>query len=213
MNRPMPPETLGQFVSDFPLTFAPALDMPLWVKETFLEPKSKLFNQDHYHLFDYMDGQIGFLWAASGFNSKGRHVIGMTEDLVFRSHKWAKWRQEQQMQEWFGLHIPEYLITLSADYWASCSHNEACMLVEHELYHIAHGSDEYGMPGFNKDNGLAKLEIRGHDVEEFVGVVRRYGTGHPEGKLAELVKVANQKPEVANIDIAHACGTCLKLVA
>jgi hypothetical protein len=213
MNRPIPPETLGQFVGDFPLTFAVALDMPLWVKHTFLEPDSKLFNQDHYHLFDFMDGQIGFLWASTGYSSKGRFVIGQTEQLLFRCNKWQKWRQEQQMHEWFGLVLPEFIITLDAEYWSTCGHNDACALIEHELYHIAHAKDQFGMPAFNRDTGLAKLEIRGHEVEEFIGVVRRYGTGHPEGKLAQLVKAANDKPEIANIDIAHACGTCLRLVA
>lgn len=213
MNRPMPPKDIGQMIGSYPVSFMPALDMPLWVRDTFLEPKSKLFNQNHYHLYDYIDMRIGFLWAATGFDSKRRHVIGQAEQLLFRCNKWQKWRQEQQMMEWFGVSMPEFVITLSADYCFQCSDAEFCALVEHELYHLGHANDQYGMPAFNRDNGWPKIEIVGHDVEEFVGVVRRYGTGHPESKLSELVKAANTKPEVARVDIANACGTCLKLVA
>lgn len=210
-NRPMPPKDIGELNGDYPVNFMPALDLPLWVLSTFLEPKSKLFNQDHYHLADFMDGQICFLWAAGGYESKGRYILGQTEELVFRASKWVKWRQEQQMMEWFGMNLPEFLITLDASYCAQCSDIEFCALVEHELSHIGH-EHKGEMPQFNRDNGLPKLRMVSHDVEEFVGIVRRYGV--PKGsKLDEMVKAANAGPEIANIHIAQACGTCLRLVA
>jgi len=212
MNRPMPPSDIGKLNGDYPINFTAALDMPFWVKQTFLEPKSKLFNQGHYHLYDFMDGQIGFLWAAGGYESKGRYVAGQCEELVFRCNKWQKWRQEQQMMEWFGMNLPEYIITLDASYCAECSDDAFCALVEHELYHIGH-EHKGDMPQFNRDTGLPKLCMRGHDVEEFVGVVERYGVGSPDGHLAKMVRAANKGPTVSRVDIAHACGTCLKLVA
>jgi hypothetical protein len=178
------------------------------VRETFMSPDSKLYNPDHFHLFDALDGQIAFLWAASGYESKGRTIIGLTEELTFRTHKWGKWRQEQQMMQWFGMLMPDFLITLDARYCAQCSDTDFCALVEHELYHIGQEFRD-SMPLFHRDTGLPKLAIRGHDVEEFVGVVRRYGTGHPEGKLSELVKAGTAKPEIAQVHIAQACGTCL----
>lgn len=213
MIRPMPPKDIGEFKGEYPVNFMPALDMPLWVLDTFLDPRSKLFNQDHYHLFDSVEnGMIGFLWAASGFDSKGRHVIGQAEELVFRCNKWQKWRQEQQMMEWFGVSMPEFVITLDASYCSQCSDTEFCALVEHELSHIGHEHNEFDMPVFHRDSGLPKLKIRGHDIEEFVSVVRRYGV--PKGsKLEEMVKAANSKPEIAQINIAQACGTCLLKVA
>jgi hypothetical protein len=81
---------------------------------------------------------------------------------------------EQQMHEWFG-RIPKYIITLAADYCEQCNDLEFCALVEHELYHIAQATDDFGAPKFNKETGQPVLKLRGHDVEEFVGVVRRYG--------------------------------------
>jgi hypothetical protein len=48
--------------------------------------------------------------------------------------------------------------------------------------------------------------IKGHDVEEFVGVVRRYGPG---ADVQRLIDAAKAPPEVAKLNIARACGTCL----
>ncbi|WP_435530224.1 putative metallopeptidase [Phyllobacterium ifriqiyense] len=48
--------------------------------------------------------------------------------------------------------------------------------------------------------------LRGHDIEEFVGAVRRYGAETTQVKA--LVDAANAGPEIANVHIAQACGTC-----
>ena len=111
---------------------------------------------------------------------------------------------EQQMFDWFGC-VPAYIITLAADYCAQCSDADFCALVEHELYHIAQAKDQYGAPKFTQE-GLPKLEMRGHDVEEFVGVVRRYGAS-PD--VQALVDAANSPAEVGKLNISRACGTCL----
>lgn len=75
--------------------------------------------------------------------------------------------------------------------------------------HVAQALDEFGAPRFGKD-GKPKLKIRGHDVEEFVGVVKRYG---PSVDVKRLVDAANAGPELRLGNIAHACGTCLKVAA
>ncbi|MBN0712796.1 hypothetical protein JTM07_35940, partial [Pseudomonas aeruginosa] len=56
------------------------------------------------------------------------------------------------------------------------------------------------------EEGFPKLKLRGHDVEEFVGVVRRYG---PSKDVQHLIDAASRSPEVAKINISRACGTCL----
>jgi hypothetical protein len=187
-----------------PTAFRPAPEVLAWIQAEILAEGAALHNPDHAHL---VDADLAVLWAAGGFTSKMRQVIGTAEELMFRCNAWQRGRQEQQLEEWFG-RVPRFLITLDATYALACSDAEWCALVEHELYHIAQKTGLAGEPLFTKEGG-PQLAIRGHDVEEFVGVVRRYGVGHPGGKLAQLVAAANKQPEVSGYQLATACGTCL----
>lgn len=196
----MPPDALLLPDSIY-TSLAPTLDLAAWVQEIVLAEGGPLHNPDHSHL---IDADIGFLWASSAFAKRGRTVVGQAEQVMIRAGGWQKARQEQQLREWFG-HVPEFLITLAADYCAQCSDTEFCALVEHELYHIGQEQDEFGAPKFTKD-GMPRLAMRGHDVEEFVGVVQRYGAS---GDVSRLVVAAQSSPEVAQLNIARACGTCL----
>ncbi|MCP6695872.1 putative metallopeptidase [Pseudomonas donghuensis] len=198
MQRPIPPRDL---IESPWLILRPAPDVWEWIQQEILAVTGSIHNEDHAHL---IDANIGVLWASSGFAKQGRVVLGQAEQVMFRAGGWQKARQEQQMRDWFG-EEPDYLITLAADYCAECTDAEFCALVEHELYHIAQATDQYGAPKFTQE-GLPKLQMRGHDVEEFVGVVRRYGAGED---VQQLIDAASRPPEVAKINIARACGTCL----
>ncbi|MCP6691345.1 putative metallopeptidase [Pseudomonas donghuensis] len=198
MNRPLPAKDLFDSVW---LTLQPAPEVWEWIQQEIFASTGSIHNEEHAHL---IDANIGVLWASSGFSKQGRVVLGQAEQVMFRAGGWQKARQEQQMRDWFG-HEPEFLITLAGDYCAQCSEAEFCALIEHELYHIGHKLDKYGAPAFT-ESGMPKLEMRGHDVEEFVGVVRRYGPSHD---VQQLIDAASRPPEVAKINIARACGTCL----
>lgn len=204
-TRPMPPIDLGQVVPDgeSPKALVPAPDIRSWVINTILADDGALHNPDHKHL---LNANLCFLWGASSFAKAGRKVLGQAEQVMFRVGGWQKQRQEQQMIEWFG-HVPDFLITLAADYCAQCTDAEFCALLEHELYHIAHELDDFGAPKFTQ-YGAPKLRIVAHDVEEFIGVVRRYG---PSADVARLVDAAKAMPEVGRLNISRACGCCLKV--
>ena len=202
--RPKPPASfLSEFTPHIALT--PAVGLSEWINETILSDTGRLHNPDHGHL---IDADIRFMWASSGFTKKGRTVLGQAEEVAMRAGGWQKARIEQQMNEWFG-YTPKFIITLAGDYCSECTDLDFCALVEHELYHIAQATDEFGAPKFTQD-GEPKLAIRGHDVEEFVGVVRRYGAS---AEVQELVDAANNPAEVAHLDVARACGTCLLKLA
>jgi len=200
----MPPDTLVE-LSDFGIRLTPAPDVWEWITEQILSDNGSIHNPDHAHL---LDAPIRILWASSCFEKQDRTVLGQAESVMFRAGGWQKARQEQQMIDWFG-EVPDFLITLAADYCAQCTDAEFCALVEHELYHIAQKLDQYGAPKFKQD-GSPSLTLRGHDVEEFVGVVRRYGASED---VQQMIDAAAQPPEVAKINIARACGTCLLKLA
>lgn len=206
-SRPRPPDALVDAL--FGLRFAPAPELETWARETFIEEGGTLSNPHHAHL---RDADVGFLWASAGFASKGRRVLGMTErpEFLGRSHAWANARIEQQLSEWFPHRELDFLITIDGHYSTEADDASFCALIEHELYHCGHASDEFGVPAFRKD-GRPRFAIRGHDVEEFVGVAERYGA-NPD--LEALVRALAAGPTLSRAKIAHACGTCaLRIVA
>lgn len=200
----MPPADLGQFVGNSCKKLVPAPELRDWMVKTFIEEDGPLFNPDHKHL---LFARFECLWAATSFAKQTRNVVGQAEEVAFRVSGFQRWRQEQQLEEWFGA-VPDYLITVAGDYAAQANEAEYCAVLEHELYHIGQKRDAFGELEFDKE-GLPKLQIRGHDVEEFVGVVKRYGPGHQDGMLAQLVQAANARPDLSRIRISQACGTCL----
>lgn len=203
MDRPLPPASLLELsdLSSFGIRLTPAPEVWEWLQTEILADTGSIHNGDHAHL---IDADIRVMWASSAVSKKGRTVVGQAEEVTFRAGGWQKARMEQQMRDWFG-DVPAFIITLAADYCSQCSDADFCALVEHELYHIAQAKDQYGAPKFTQE-GLPKLEMRGHDVEEFVGVVRRYGAS-PD--VQALVDAANNPAEVGKLNISRACGTCL----
>jgi hypothetical protein len=203
MVRPQPPKSLQELseLSDFGIRLTPAPEVWEWIQGEILADTGSIHNEDHAHL---IYAPVRILWASSCFEKQGRTVLGQAESVMFRAGGWQKARQEQQMVDWFG-EVPDFLITLAADYCAQCTDAEFCALVEHELYHIAQKLDQYGAPKF-KEDGTPSLTLRGRDVEEFVGVVRRYGAST---EVQAMVDAANKPAEVGKLNISRACGTCL----
>ncbi|GGF24467.1 hypothetical protein GCM10011321_14810 [Youhaiella tibetensis] len=200
MNRPMPPhETLGNSAEP---VFAPAPELIAWARETFIDEGAPLLNEDHRHL---RWANIGALWTNVPNGHAGRRIVGQCEMGLPPTGKWGRARIERQLLDWFG-EVPTFLLTFDAEYASSCSDAQFMALVEHELYHAGQERDAFGAPRFSKKTGKPIYGIRGHDVEEFVGVVRRYGAS--AAHIEELVAAANADPEIARVEIARACGTC-----
>lgn len=205
MKRPRPPLVLLEERDLLAARFAPAPEVLEWLMATFIEEGGPLDNPEHAHL---LGADLCVLWAAGGYEKQQRRVLGTMELVSFRSSGWGKWRQEDQFLAWFG-RVPAFLMTLDAQYAARASDVEWCALVEHELYHVGQQMDAGGQPAFTKE-GQPKLCIRGHDVEEFLGVVRRYGA---HGAVKDMVEAAKRAPQVPHFTAAHACGTCIERAA
>jgi hypothetical protein len=218
LPRPMPPVGLaedggmvlpGSFTPATVDEFRPAPDLRDWVLATFVGDGGDLANPDHSHL---RFARVAWLWTNQDWTRKGRRVAGTAElGDPPPVAKWARGRWAQQMAGWFGGWwyglAPDFLITLDATICAGLSDAAFCALVEHELYHCAQERDEYDAPAFYQSSGLPKLTLRAHDVEEFVGVVARYGPGHSSNVQA-LVDAVAAGPTVAPAAIQAACGTC-----
>jgi hypothetical protein len=201
--RPGPPEEILE--DDAPgFLFEPAPDVVQWIRHTFLNEDSPLYNEEHIHL---QDAVIGILWTNCPNGRMGQTIASTAErGGGGQGNKWAKARATLQLYEWFG-GVPDFLIILDAMYCAHANDASFMALCEHEMYHCGQKKDEFGDPAFN-DDGLPIFTMRPHDAEEFVGVVRRYGVGAAAAGVAELVAAAGFAPSVAIADITAVCGTC-----
>lgn len=205
-DRPRPPRGLTEPTAT-PL-FAPAEDLRAWMMETFIDAEGPLANPDHDHL---VGAHIGVLWTNEEARRHGRWIMAQAEVPNFRGSPWAKARQEAQLAAWFGGE-PDFLLTFYAPFAAEVDHATWCALVEHELYHCGQETDRDGIPKWHRD-GSPRYGIRGHDVEEFIGVVRRYGAGASGRETRALVEAGKRAPEVAEAQLVEACGVCLKAAA
>ncbi len=204
LTRPRPPRHLSL---RYPDAFAPAPEMQAWAQAALIDDAGPVHNPDHGHL---ADAHLGFLWTNVENARGGRQVVGQAEVLSPRGGKWQVARVEHQLREWFG-DVPDFIITLDAVYAAAVDDPTFCALVDHELYHCGQMMRD-GEPVFHRD-GSPRFAMRGHDAEEFVGVVRRWGVGAAAGGVAALVAAARERPSIARAAIAGACGTCLKVAA
>ena len=200
--RPYPPQEM--FELDGP-DFVPCPELWNWIKQTFLDPDSPLFNEDHKHLIDYQYPKIAVMWAAGGFEQKGRMVIGQAEKVMINVGGWKKRRQEVQYEQWFGTQ-PEYLITLDAYYGSQANDADFCALIEHELYHIGVERDEDGEVIYSDHTGLPKHYLAGHDVEVFFGEIRQHGV---DSSVQRLLEIAKNAPFASETNIAACCGNCV----
>lgn len=196
MQRPMPPELHpgGAFMPDQD-------GLGAWARACFIDDGHPLTNPDHVHL---QQASIGWLWTNYTATAAGRFIAGEARIPRDGGSKWSQAMAAFQVEQWFG-HVPNFIITISTEAAAIMDDASFCALVEHELYHCAQAVDEFGAPRFNKE-GLPVYTIKGHDVEEFVSVVARYGSVDPA--VAAMVRAAQDGPTIGRASIAAGCGIC-----
>jgi len=186
-------------------SFDPAPELERWMRDCFINGGSPLWNPEHEHLELAI---LGVLWTDVPLTRHGNEVAAMVELPQAQGNKWARARFEQLLRQWFGDVNLSYLITFFGPTCDQLTDAQFCALCEHELLHCGVKMRD-GAP-VEDDEGNLTFALRGHDVEEFVSVVRRYGAGNAAGATAELVRVAQLPPEIASVDIARCCGNCLK---
>lgn len=199
----MPPPDLADRTR-YPEGFDPAPDFLRWIRDAFLDEGSTLYNYDHDHL---AEARIGVLWTNVLHTKNMRQVAATAEMPQVTGGKWVRARMDFQLREWFG-EEPEFLLTFDAVLAAQITAAQFCARVDHELYHCGQLRDAFGLPRFRRSDGRPLYGIRGHDAEEFVGVVERYGVGAASDGVARLVQAAQRPPTVAAVDLEYACGTC-----
>lgn len=202
-TRPHPPELLADDCAE---RTEPDARFAEWIRDTFLVADGALSNEAHGHL---LDARIGVLWTNAINVRQMRSILATAEIPQTMGSAWKRARAEQQMRDWF-LFVPDFVLTFYAPEVRLLDDRSFCALIEHELHHCAQAEGEHG-PKFDRETGEPIYAIRGHDVEEFTAVVRRYGPTSRD--VQNLVDAANSTPLLGDGPIDIACGTCARMAA
>jgi hypothetical protein len=200
-GRPYPPPGLRDIDRPYD-TFAPAPEVAKWAMATFVLDGAPLQNPDHAHL---ALANIEVMWTTVANIRQMRQVAGQMRTPFSQGDKWVKALYEFNLRQMFG-DVPDFIMTLDAVIASQMSNTQFCALVEHELYHAAQKVDRFGSPRFSED-GEPQFAIRGHDIEQFKGVRRRYGATTDDER--EYEAIAKLPPLLTTEKIDFACGTCL----
>lgn len=136
------------------------------------------------HLKEF-EADIVFLMRCKELMLGGRMVLGQVhmpkvQGMLKDFFLWM-------IEELFG-RVPDFLVTLDAEYWEVADARQREILIYHELQHAVLKLDADGCPAIDENTGKARWKLAGHDVEEFASVVRRYGAHSPDiqGFIAAL---------------------------
>jgi len=108
------------------------------------------------------------------------HLVEAKIKYLFRTGSWSTqkretWGKAQRIsgQQAFLTGL-DFVITVHMDVWEQLDEKERIALVDHELAHCCKGEDD--------PEGNPTWYIQGHDVEEFISVIRRHGLWRPSLK-------------------------------
>lgn len=137
---------------------------------------------EHKHL---AENEVRFLWLmrASPATMGGREVIGMVHEVDVKGRLRDLFFQLLVKQYGF---MPDFIVTMSAEWWREATPLQREALVHHELAHVRQALDKNGEPRVNKQTGEPILALVAHDLEEFQSTVERYGDW--KGEFAPFVE-------------------------
>lgn len=132
--------------------------------EEVREVAAKLISEVHSHL---AEARICYLFRTDEWIRKERQIYGKAYKVP---------------EQWMFLSGYDLLVVINRDAWGYLSPEKRMALVDHELSHFERIDDSAG--------NVKSWGLLDHDVEEFVGVVRRHGLWS-EG-IQDLFKAGHQ---------------------
>ena len=89
----------------------------------------------------------------------------------------------------------DFVIVLNREYWLSFSEKQKLALVDHELCHIARALNPETLEPICDERGRKVWRVCRHDIEEFVGVVKRHGIWKQDlERFADALRKSNNNP-------------------
>jgi len=205
-SLPTPPSGLYYEADKSQAHFAPAQDLAKWTRAHWIDEGGRFHNLAHQHL---RFAPIGFQWTNALDKRHGNMTVAQAE-LLQPPKTWADAARMMLLRSFFGI-VPKFLITIYAPHFIDRievgDYDSCCAILEHELYHCGQAKGPFGEPKFTKE-GTPKWAMRGHDVEEFVGVVERWPVQACAGKTALMIEAAKKAPVFSSHLAETVCCGC-----
>jgi hypothetical protein len=202
----MPPAEL-RFPSQVP-RFVPDLELGAFVRAHFLTPGGIFHDEEWSHL---KRARIGFVWTDAVDRKGGRATAGMAEVVRPPKKQWKDAARLAQLVDWFQ-GVPDFVITLHVPYSARANDATFYALIDHEICHCDQARGAFGVRLWNSKTGRPKWGTKGHDVEQHVGTVRRWGVDATDTR--ELIEAGLARPRLLELVGGPVrsipCGTCRK---
>jgi hypothetical protein len=142
---------------------------------------------EHEHL---QPAIIGYVFRDDELKRHGKVILAecILVERILQSDK-----RYSRIVKWALLRIletgelPDFLVLIDRNIWDGLDIASRVALIDHELSHAWFATDEDGETQKFHQDGSPIWAIRGHDVEEFCGVIQRRGLWSPE--LTEMARV------------------------
>jgi hypothetical protein len=121
-----------------------------------------------------VENDIKFLWLMRHTEhlQAGRQVLAMVHEPQVQGR--LRELFEHLLIKQYGF-LPDYVVTVDAQWWADATDLQREALVHHELMHVRQALDRHGEPRINRLTGEPIYMLVAHDIEEFNKTVERFG--------------------------------------
>lgn len=135
---------------------------------------------EHAHL---ILANIGYVFRDDELRRHGRVTWAeciLVERILQSEKRWSRLVKWALLRILGAEELPDFLILIDRNIWEGLDAESKLALIDHELSHAWFATEDDGMTQkFHKD-GSPVWAIRGHDVEDFAGVVERNGLWNEE---------------------------------
>lgn len=137
--------------------------------------------EEHSHL---RDASVGYAFRDDELRRQGRTIYAeaILVERILQSEK-----RYGRIVRWALLHhilkveaLPDFLVLIDRNIWEGMDPESKLALIDHELMHCWFMTEDDGETPKLTESGCYRWTIRGHDVEEFCGVIQRNGLWNPE---------------------------------
>lgn len=130
---------------------------------------------EHAHL---ADASIAYVFRDDELRRQGKVILAeciLVERILQSEKRWSRVVKWALLQITKLEQLPDFLVLIDRNIWEGLDAESRVALIDHELSHAWFATEDDGeTQKFHKD-GSPWWAIRGHDIEEFCGVIQRRG--------------------------------------